>query len=61
MVALPVRAPPPWPAPTTRSSPPRGLMALGVLASGFVNDADAAPTMAATARDAAANALPEAA
>ncbi len=26
-------------------------MALGVLASGFVNDADAAPTMAATARD----------
>ena len=38
-----------------------GLMVLGVLASGFVNDADAAPTMAATARDAAANALPEAA
>ncbi len=36
-------------------------MVLGVLASGFVNDADAAPTMAATARDGAANALPEAA
>ena len=28
-----------------------GLMALGVLASSFVNDADAAPTMAATPRD----------
>src|SRR3984885_2005502 len=35
-----------------------GLMALGVLASGFVNDADAAPTMAATSIP---DALPEAA
>jgi predicted MFS family arabinose efflux permease len=35
-----------------------GLMALGVLASGFVNDADAAPTMAATS---VPDALPEAA
>ena len=30
-----------------------GLMGLGVLASGFVSDADAAPTMAATPREAA--------
>jgi MFS family permease len=35
-----------------------GLMVLGVLASGFVNDADAAPTMAATS---VPDALPEAA
>jgi EmrB/QacA subfamily drug resistance transporter len=35
-----------------------GLMVLGVLASGFVNDADAAPTMAATSIP---DALPEAA
>jgi EmrB/QacA subfamily drug resistance transporter len=38
-----------------------GLMLLGVLASRFVNDTDAASTMAATPRDAAAHPLPEAA
>jgi EmrB/QacA subfamily drug resistance transporter len=38
-----------------------GLMALGVLASAFVNDADAAPTMAATPRGGAADPIPEAA
>ena len=37
------------------------LMALGVLASSFVNDADAAPTMAATPRAGTADPLPEAA
>ncbi|MGH3245815.1 MAG: DHA2 family efflux MFS transporter permease subunit [Trebonia sp.] len=36
-----------------------GLMALGVLASCFVNDADAAPTMAATPKTAATHPLPE--
>jgi EmrB/QacA subfamily drug resistance transporter len=38
-----------------------GLMALGALASSFVNDADAAPTMAVTPRNSAADPLPEAA
>jgi EmrB/QacA subfamily drug resistance transporter len=38
-----------------------GLMVLGVLASGFVNDADAAPTMAGPSRGGAAEPLPEAA
>ena len=38
-----------------------GLMALGAAASSFVDDADAAPTMAATARDGVADRLPEAA
>ena len=38
-----------------------GLMALGVLAATFVNDADAAPTMAATQKDGLAGALKEAA
>ena len=37
------------------------LMAVGVVASTFVNDADAAPTMAATPTDASAAPLPEAA
>jgi EmrB/QacA subfamily drug resistance transporter len=37
------------------------LMALGVLASSFVNDADAAPTMATTPRAGTADPLPEAA
>jgi EmrB/QacA subfamily drug resistance transporter len=37
-----------------------GLMGLGVLASGFVSDADAAPTMAATSKE-AADSLAEAA
>jgi hypothetical protein len=36
-------------------------MALGVLASSFVNDADAAPTMATTPRAGTADPLPEAA
>jgi hypothetical protein len=36
-------------------------MAVDVLASSFVNDADAAPTMAAALRDGAADRLPEAA
>ena len=38
-----------------------GLMALGALAATFVNDADAAPTMAATPKDGLADALTEAA
>jgi len=38
-----------------------GLMALGMLAAMFVNDADAAPTMAATPKDGLAGALKEAA
>ena len=38
-----------------------GLMALGALAAAFVNDADAAPTMAATPKDGLAGALTEAA
>ncbi len=38
-----------------------GLMALGALAATFVNDADAAPTMAATAKDGLSGALTEAA
>ena len=38
-----------------------GLMALGALAATFVNDADAAPTMAATPKDGLAGALTEAA
>jgi EmrB/QacA subfamily drug resistance transporter len=38
-----------------------GLMALGAAASSFVDDAGAAPTMAATPRDSTANRLPEAA
>jgi EmrB/QacA subfamily drug resistance transporter len=38
-----------------------GLMVLGLLASRFVDDADAAPTMAVAPRDAAAHRLPEAA
>jgi EmrB/QacA subfamily drug resistance transporter len=38
-----------------------GLMALGAAASSFVDDADAAPTMAVTLRDGAADRLPEAA
>jgi hypothetical protein len=37
------------------------LMVFGVVASSFVNDADAAPTMAATPRDDVAHPLPEAA
>ncbi len=36
-------------------------MALGVLASAFVNDADAAPTMTPTSRGGAADRIPEAA
>jgi predicted MFS family arabinose efflux permease len=38
-----------------------GLMAFGALAATFVNDADAAPTMAATPKDGLAGALTEAA
>jgi EmrB/QacA subfamily drug resistance transporter len=38
-----------------------GLMVLGLLASGFVDDADAAPTMAATPNGGVADVLPEAA
>ena len=50
-----------WSATTWRSSPRPRLMVLGVIFSAFVNDADAAATMAAVPRAGVADPLAEAA